>query len=350
MSGILEKKLIVNWRFDEGSGGQETFFNYLSSILKAKKVSFSSANKVFGGVNVSGLKVLRIGYIIDKYLEYYEKLFNLSLIIKNSAIGGFLDLKTPQIVVFQDPFYSILKFLMRYEIFFEHYLSCIELMRRTGEKSLVNVAVSNFMKKEMSELKIKCDKVIEEGVDVNRFKPREDKQILKKIHNLPLNKKIGIAVTKFLPQKGWDMLIKLIHEFKDIHWIIVLTEKLNSKTKLKNVTLIEEALPDIMPRIYNCADFFINTSPIESFSLSTCEAASCNLPIIFYKTGFAWDWWDKRLGVRVKEWSFEKFKDAIKEVCENEYSPRSAIIDRGFTLERMEMEWKQFIEKLINKK
>jgi len=33
-----------------------------------------------------------------------------------------------------------------------------------------------------------------------------------------------------------------------------------------------------------------------------------------------------------------------------EYEPRKAIIERGFTLERMSKDWKDYIENLLNKR
>lgn len=355
-------KIIANWNnIEENRGGQESFFKMLAEILKAKRVSYTLAENVIKyGLFIDGFHIIYRGFIIDSYLEWYEKLFPLDLIIKNSAIGGFIKLKTPQITLFQDPYFSILKFMLNKGIFTsnpEHYPACIELMRRTAKNS-TNVAVSNFMKEEMRLCDIRCDKVIEEGIDTDFFIPL-DKDEFKKMHNLPFDKKIGIAITKFSPTKGWDILVKLINKFQNIHWIVVLTEKLEKKSepKLKNVTLIEEVIPELMPRFYNCADFFINVSPVESFGLSALEAASCNLPLIIYKTGFVWDWWDMKLGIRVDNWTEKDFENAVQEMynvlnkksekMDNIYTPRKAIIKRGFTKVRMAKEWQDFVENLL---
>ena len=356
---MKDKKIIIaNWcKSTEMLGGQETFFGQLSRSLNAKFISYETASQVLRSFAfASSFNILYRGYVIDKYLKWYEKLFDLDLIIKNSAIEGMIELKTPQIIIFQDPYYSILKKMLDQETFIynpEHHLGCIELMRRTAAKpNTTTVAVSNFMKKEMEECQIVCNKVILEGIDVEKFVPVLDKEKLKKDHNLPLDKKIGIAVTKFIPQKGWSILSKLIKEFQDIHWIIILTEKFDIKPKLKNVTIVEEVLPEIMPRLYNCADFFISTSPVESFGLSAAEAAACDLPIINFKTGWAWDFWDKRLGLRVDSWDYESFKKAVKDLFAEghmKYEPRKAIIEKGFTSEKMKENWKKFVDEVLNK-
>ena len=348
----MKKIIIANWRQkSEGLGGQESFHDTLSKILEAKIISYQSVDKVlrYFGYTDSFMR----GYTIDSYLKWYEDLFDLDLIIKNSGMGGLTKLKTPQIVIFQDPYYSILTKMMDNGTFSacEHYLALIELQRRTAKQG-VTVAVSNFMKKDMKSCGIKCDKIIEEGIDIEKFNGIVDKTEIKKSHNLPLDKKICIAVTKFLHQKGWAILADLINKFPDIHWVVILTEPIGSKPKLKNVTLVECALPEIMPHLYNCADFFINPSPVESFGLSACEAAACNLPIITYKTGWAWDWWNKRLGIRVDDWTVEAFEKAVEKMKNSdlkEFSPRKAIIEKGFTKERMAKDWNAFVEKIIKR-
>jgi len=350
----MSKIILANWhKKEEGLGGQEVYFYELAQILNARRISYYSSENVVRKMLFQDITkpVIYQAYVIDDYLKKYENLFPLDLIIKNAGIFSFTDLKTPQIAVFQDPFYSIQKFMLEKGVFlekFEWYNASIELQRRAAEQSFLKVAVSNFMKEDMKMNGIECDKVIEEGVDIEKFKPIENKEILKKVHNLPLDKKICVCVTKFIYQKGWEILAELINRFKDIHWIIVLSNATGKRPKLKNVTLIERANPELMPRIYNCADFFLSTSPVESFGLSACEAASCNLPIIVFKTGFAWDWWDNELGIRVDEWNYKAFEIAINNL-NGDFEPRKALIEKGFTLERMAKDWKEFIENLLKK-
>jgi len=348
-----KKILLANWRRrEEGLGGQESFYDILSKMLEAKIISYQSANEALRYFPQADLFMR--GHTIDKYLKWYEDLFDLDLIIKNSGIGGFTKLKTPQIVVFQDPFYSILIKMVNNRFFSacDFYLAQIELQRRTAKQGKT-VAVSNFMKKDMKSCGIRCNMVLEEGIDVEKFNSVDDKEEIKKSHNLPLDKKICIAVTKFLHQKGWSILIELINKFPDIHWIVVLTEPVGSKPKLKNVTFVECALPRIMPHLYNCADFFINPSPVESFGLSACEAAACDLPIIVYKTGIFWDWFDKRLGFRVDNWDTKSFEEAVKKMRDSDlknFSPRKSLIKRGLTATRMKEDWQKFVKEVLNKK
>ena len=352
--GKMSKIVIANWNnVEELLGGQETFFNMLSKIFNAKKVSYVTAENVLRYNLLSDpFKIVYRGYIIEKYLNNFETLFKPDLIIKNSGIGGFIKLKTPQVVVFQDPFYTLLKEMVNRGIFTsncEHYSACINLMRESS-KGASTVAVSNFMEKEMERCGVVCHKIIEEGINHDKFKPL-NKEELRKKYNIPLDKKVGIAVTKFIPQKGWNILADLINKFQDVHWIVVLTTAVEIKPKLKNVSLFGRVDPELMPELYNCADFYISTSLVESFNLSACEAASCNIPIITYKTGWAWDWFDSKLGYRVDKWDSESFAKAVEKIRDSdlkEFSPRESLIKKGFTLERMKKDWKEFVEKTLN--
>ncbi len=356
----MDKKILIcNWRkIEEGLGGQESYYYDLSKILNAKRISYLTCENVLQKNLFSGIEQtppIYQAYVIESYLKKYENLFNLDLIIKNSGIGGYENLKTPQIIVFHDPFYSIQKFFMDRETFlrgFWQYNSSIDLQRRTAKQGKT-VATSNFMKRDMEMNDIKCDKIILNGIDVERFKPVENKEVLKKNHKLPLDKKIGIAVTRFIPQKGWGILSELINRFPDVHWIVVLSGRAGVKPKLKNVVLIEEANPEIMSRLYNCADFFISTSPCECFNLSACESLACNIPIVVFKTGVFWDWFDSKIGYRVDSWDVDSFAKAVEKIRDSdlkEFSPRQTLISKGLTKERMEKDWKKLIEEVLKQK
>ena len=221
--------IIANWHLkEELKGGQETFFYELSKILNAKRVSYWSCENVLQKNLFKGFELrppIYQGYVIESYLKRYEDLFDLDLIIKNSGVGGYEKFKKQNVIIFQDPFYSIQKFFIDRGMFFENfwqYNASLDLQRRTAKQGWT-IAVSNFMKEDMKINDIMCDKVIEEGVDIEKFKP-ENKDEIKKSHNLPTDKKIGVAVTKFIPQKGWGILTKIINKFQDIHWIVVLSD------------------------------------------------------------------------------------------------------------------------------
>jgi len=347
----MKKVLIVNWNTNfEWFGGQETLQMYLAKILNAREVSFTSAAKALGFTQkLNAFAAVYRGRVIDQYLQEYEKLFPLDVIVKNSAVGGYFDLETPTVTIFQDPFDTISKIMYFYGYFLphmEHYNACTDLQRRTAEKSVCNVAVSEFMQAYMKKIGVKCHKVINEGVDMQKFKPFGGKEALRKKYGVPLDKKVGLSVIKFHPAKGWHILAELVKEFKDIFWVICFTEPpLETKVKSKNVKIFQMLPRDKMPEIYNMADFFVLPTCCESFGLSSMEAAACNLPIITQKTGIWWKFWNKKLGYRIKYWEYEQYQKTVEKVLNNNFSPRE-VIEEKFSIQKCEEQWKKLINSL----
>lgn len=337
-----QKTIIANWRnISGGIGGRETILAKLSKLLNGREISYLYATSVLNCGSLSNpFTPVYQGREIDRYLQLHERLFDIKLIIKNSGIGGYLKLKTPVVSIFQDPYYSLFKIV--YTIYsqcqesMEHYNSSINLQKKESELSELNIAVSNFMKKEMEETGIRCDKVIPETTDYDKFKILEENKIkrIKRKFGIPLDKTIGLYVGKFIPQEGWETIAKLVKDFKDIFWVIVLTVNADIRPRLPNVKILQEINGNLMPEVYNCADFVVNPSWVESFSLASLEACACNKPIIMTNTGFAWDWWDNRIGIRVKDYKdYEGYKNAVEDMLHNfkyniQYNPRKVIMQK----------------------
>ncbi len=325
------------------------FFNSLSNVLNAKQVSSDSAAKALGLAPNHGFGPVFMGRIIDQYLKEYEKLFPLDVIVKNSAVGGYFDLKTPVVTVFQDPYDTISKIMYHYGYALpkiEHYNACVDLQRRTGEKSVCNVAVSKFMQAYMKRIGVKCHKVINEGVDMQKFKPFGEKEALRRKWGISNDKKVGLAVIKFHPAKGWHILAELVQNFKDVFWVICFTEPVNDKARSENVKVFQTLPRDKMQELYNLSDFFILPTACESFGLSALEAAACNIPIITQKTGWAWKFWDKRLGYRIKEWEYGNYEEAVEKVLEDpKFFPRKVVEDK-FSLQNWAKDWKELISSI----
>jgi len=150
---------------------------------------------------------------------------------------------------------------------------------------------------------------------------------------------VGLWVGKFHILK-YNFIPELVKNNPDVFWILVFAGDLEKqKVQAENVKIFHNLPQEDLVNLYNLSDFTISTSSVESFGLTSCESASCDKPIVCYKTGVVWDWWDERLGIRVEEHSYEKFQEAvtkIKEEDSNKYSPRQAIIDKGLTIENFD--------------
>jgi len=205
----------------------------------------------------------------------------------------------------------------------------------------------------MKEIDIKCDDIIEHSIDFSFWKPEGEKAFLRKAFDIPKGMKVGIWVGKFIQQK-WGCMTEIIRKRQDIFWILCFSDPVNYNPRMKNVKIFNTLNPDQMRTLYTLSDFYICTSWCEAFNLSALEAAACNIPIIMPSVGFAYGWWDEKIGERVcpdaspDELNQMDYSIAIDTVLEGDtYNPREKSIERfpfGSFIER----WRNIIESVKN--
>ena len=93
-------------------------------------------------------------------------------------------------------------------------------------------------------------------------------------------------------KKGYNFGIQAIaklrekHDYNKVHYVLVgkgVSEHASLVSELsleKNVTLIEELVPEQVKECYQSADIFFSPSIIEGLSLVSIEAISCGLPLV----------------------------------------------------------------------
>ena len=120
-------------------------------------------------------------------------------------------------------------------------------------------------------------------------------------------------------------------EFPDIHWSIVTKDMNLSKEKMREV--------------YHRASFFILTSPVEGCSNAIFEAMACDLPCIVSKTGYFWDFWDDRVGIRVDSDDFQQHCEAVKNILKIKTSPRQVLVEQKLDLKTWVKRWGEVIDR-----
>lgn len=348
----MSKNLILNWDVPSNvKGGTETVMELIAEIAETQVIDFQTASKL------SNLHLPSSNYryelidktvIFDRFIEQYENLNQPDVIIRNGGCGSFYKPKCKVINYFQDPHKLIGKFYnsvgnASWDFEFNEVFPALHKQSADGA---INVANSNFMKQYLEkELKIECHAVIHPGIDMDKFKPQEPPY-------LPETKgfkKVALWIGRHNPFK-YGFIPELVKNNPDIFWILVFSHPLqNKKVKAENVEIFENLSQEQLIELYNRADFTISTSPVESCSLVILESASCGKPIICFRTGIVWDWFDERLGIRVEEHTLEKFQEAITKIKNDDldkYNPRQAIIDKGLTKENFKKE----INKLMGDK
>ncbi|MHC4457352.1 MAG: glycosyltransferase family 4 protein [Planctomycetota bacterium] len=155
---------------------------------------------------------------------------------------------------------------------------------------------SRYMKKKVELIhRIPGHKIIVNpgGVDLERFKPAPKRDKLKAQFNLPKSKTHLLTVRNLEPRMGLDNLLKGMAHLKKQKIEVHLTlggegierknlEQLIAELKLdKDVNLTGFIPPDLLPKYYAAADFFIlPTRYLEGFGLVTPESMACGTPVL----------------------------------------------------------------------
>lgn len=161
-------------------------------------------------------------------------------------------------------------------------------------------------------------KVINNGIDLNVFKPK-DKSIFRKKYGLE-DKFIILGVASVWDQrKGLDYFIKL-SELIDSGSKIVLVG-LNDKqvTKLPANIIVIKRTNNLteLSEIYSAADVFLNPTLEDNFPTTNLEAMACGTPVIVFNTGGSAESLDDNCGYVVAKGNIDALVDAIEQYKEN---------------------------------
>lgn len=142
--------------------------------------------------------------------------------------------------------------------------------------------LSNLVQKSfLNEYEIK---VVNNGIDLDTFKPTKTLNVRKK-HNISDNKKIILGVAaKWDNRKGLDDFIKLAECINNETVIILVGLSEKQKKKLPNNVIGIRRTENLeeLANLYTAADVLYNPSKEETFSLVTIEAMACGTPVIAY--------------------------------------------------------------------
>ncbi|RKY32593.1 MAG: hypothetical protein DRP68_03575 [Candidatus Omnitrophota bacterium] len=174
-------------------------------------------------------------------------------------------------------------------------------LRRWIERKILKdcskiVVLSNYSKQKLLDLygslRLKVE-IIPGGVDIERFKPSDNKNDVRIKLGIPIDKFTLLTIRNLTVRMGLENLIKAMvkvtERYKDILLIIggrgILESKLKTLTKelgleryIKFVGLIDEK---VLPLYYQAADVFILPSKcLEGFGLVTLEALATGVPVL----------------------------------------------------------------------
>ncbi len=199
-----------------------------------------------------------------------------------------------------DESYSRLNANEKFMVSFNWFLRIFEV--RMLERANKIIAVSNFTRLELlNYYKIKENKirVIHNGVDIEKFKPAEDKRRIKKELGFDADDIAILSVGRLYARKGLFTLIEsmpaIIHTFPNAKFIISGKGQSNETKKLKayanglgveNNIIFTGYYPDNkLPKLYQAADVFAFSTFYEHHPFAILEAMSTGLPIVTNNIG-----------------------------------------------------------------
>lgn len=226
-------------------------------------------------------------------------------------------------------------------------VSMQDISLQSNNLSNSNLIVANSILTAATYPDFNC-KIIPTGINENIFRQLDDKQNLKKKYNLN-HEKIGICASSLNINSDWNTLIKIIVGRTDIFWIVVTSINIDNITDIpNNVMIYNNKDNSVLAELFNCSDFYISSSPVESQCISACQACFCNIPIIMNNTGIFYEFTKEeknKVGIILEngENGEDNFKDKIDQMYKNKdlYTPRDIMIKKGLTMRDYVNKWEK---------
>jgi glycosyltransferase involved in cell wall biosynthesis len=117
-------------------------------------------------------------------------------------------------------------------------------------------------------------------LDTSHFAPR-DKSASRKDLGFAETDKIGLFVGNALLTKGFPVVRRLVDTLRDVKWVLALRGEVpNDVRQDSRVLIFKNASYDVLPSLYNAADFAICPSRYEAFGYVVAEALACGTPVV----------------------------------------------------------------------
>ncbi len=188
-------------------------------------------------------------------------------------------------------------------------------------KKLNIVTVSNWLNEELSNsfLKGVPSQVISNGVDLEKFYPREKEDAIYEKYGINRNDKILIAAaTNWGKRKGISDYNRLSDSLpKGYKIVLVGVPKKRQKLVSGNITIIERTENiDELAKLYSISDVVLNLSYEESFGLTTVEGMACGTPCVLYRATASPELITEGCGTIIDAGNIKGVKEAVVSIIE----------------------------------
>lgn len=173
------------------------------------------------------------------------------------------------------------------------------LERELAENSGIIVTVSRYsVRKILDYYGVEKSKIriVPNGVDCERFKPRTSSERLKRQLGLDNNRSI-LFVGRLIPRKGLSYLVEaagqVVKEADDVKFVVAgdgpmrnsLIEWLTRLDLRDRFIFLGDVTEEMLPELYNCADVFVLPSIQEGQGIALLEAQASGKPVVAFNVG-----------------------------------------------------------------
>jgi len=222
----------------------------------------------------------------------------------------------------------------------------------TGIPNLTLVSPSGWLAGLVKEsfLKDYPVKVINNGIDLSIFKPRENS--FREKHGITQDKHIVLGVAfGWGYKKGLDVFLKLSEKLgKDYQVVLVGTDDTVDRKLPENIISIHRTHNQTeLAEIYSAADVFANPTREETFPTVNMESLACGTPVITFETGGSPEILDETCGIVVPCDDVDAMKRAIRHVCEDKPFSQEACLKRAgsFSMQEKFQEYVELYEQIV---
>jgi glycosyltransferase involved in cell wall biosynthesis len=335
-------------------GGVETFNYYLSKIFpELQIISYEEIFKKYPRVERA-----RKIQLLDEPLRAYscarELLrrfddYNADVIFANGMFGWYLTLQDPGIPVVNIHHGSYAGYadytIKRHNVgyfktkYFDGFFE-----RMSGYKNK-NISVSQFTAHHLLKYYHISSTVISNGVNLQIFAPKSQSDS-RELLGLPNDKQIAIFVGRPEYAKGFDIVLELARELKNILFLSI-TDR-NYGSGLKNM-IVKSNIPNKdLVDYYSSADVLIFPSRYEGCSYVPMEAMACGIPVIVSRVGSFYSLQNGDFGEIVDKNDVKMYSGSIQRVLnqKSRYDPRKFAAD-NFSFDQMAKNYTGYLKEVV---
>lgn len=178
--------------------------------------------------------------------------------------------------------------------------------------------VSSWMHSEMSRSFLKDCKytVINNGIDLSRFKPSDDKEI-RRIYNIGDRKVILGLASIWSKEKGFDDLLTLSSMLNEDE-VLVMVGKMSPEQiaalPKSVISISRTSNVEQLVALYSCASAFVNPTWQDNYPTVNLEAIACGTPVVTYRTGGSVEAVTAETGYVVEQGNVEDMLHSVRDI------------------------------------